>query len=398
MHHSPRVEVMSELRASLICALLAAIGPIALAIFAPALPAIAVALGAPMSQAQLTISLFFAGFALGQLVCGPLSDGLGRKPVLLVFLALFTFGSVLAAFAQSIEVMIAARVAQGLGAAVGVALSRAIVRDLFEGVRGARVQSGVSIVLAIGPTVAPYLGGLLMTFADWRAIFYFLTAVGAGAMAVVAAQLRETVSFDPSRIHLRRVFASYGAVLQQPKFLLPSLVIAGTSGTVYAQAVILPFVMIDQIGLSAGDFGLAMLMQPIAFILGSIVVRQLLARDSEKRLSAFGLVFLLVCGLALPLIHLFVAPSFWSIMLPIAVWGWGVAFILPLMTTAALDSFPANSGAAAAMLGFLQMGSGLVGGLVAGQFADPSQALFVITPAMLAVALVSWIIWARRQE
>lgn len=393
MYDSPLV--MSELRVSLICALLAAIGPIALSIFAPALPAVAIALGAPMSQAQLTISLFFAGFALAQLVCGPLSDGVGRKPVLLVFLGLFTLGSVLAAFAQTIEVMIAARMAQGLGAAVGLALSRAIVRDLFEGVRGARVQSGVSIVLAIGPTVAPYVGGLLMTFADWRAIFYFLAAVGAGAMAVVAIHLRETVAFDLSRIHLRSVFSSYGAVLRQPKFLLPSLVIAGTSGTVYAQAPILPFVMIDQIGLSAGEFGLALLMQPVAFFLGSMVVRQTVARVSEQRMSAFGLVFLMACAIALPVTHLFAAPSYWSIMLPIAVWGWGVAFILPIMTTAALDSFPSNSGAAAAMLGFLQMGSGLVGGLVAGQFADPSQALFFITPAMLAVALISWIVWVR---
>ena len=396
MHYTPRPQVMSELRASLICALLAAVGPIALSIFAPALPAIAIALGAPMGQAQLTISLFFAGFAVAQLVCGPLSDGLGRKPVLLAFLGLFTFGGFLAAFAQTIEVMIAARIAQGLGAAVGIALSRAIVRDLFEGARGARVQSSVSIVLAIGPTVAPYIGGLLMTFADWRAIFYFLGAVGAGTMAIVVVCLRETVPFDLSRIHLRRVFASYGAVLRQPKFLLPSLIIAGTSGTVYAQAPILPFVMIDQIGLSAGEFGVAMLMQPIAFILGSIVVRQAVASINDKRMTAFGLVFLLACALALPVTHLFVPPSYWSVMLPIAVWGWGVAFILPIMTTAALEAFPTNSGAAAAMLGFLQMGSGLVGGLVAGQFSDPSQALFFITPAMLAVALVSWVIWARR--
>jgi DHA1 family bicyclomycin/chloramphenicol resistance-like MFS transporter len=235
-----------------------------------------------------------------------------------------------------------------------------------------------------------------MTFADWRAIFYFLAALGVGAMAIVVIHLRETVAFDLSRIHLRSVVSSYGAVLRQPKFLLPSLVIAGTSGTVYAQAPILPFVMMDQIGLSAAEFGLALLMQPVAFFLGSMVVRQAVTSSNERQMSAFGLVFLLICAMALPLTHLFVAPSYWSIMLPIAVWGWGVAFILPIMTTAALDSFPSNSGAAAAMLGFLQMGSGLVGGLVAGQFSDPSQALFFITPAMLAVALISWVVCACR--
>lgn len=395
MEPSPR-SAMSERRVSLICAMLASLGPVALAIYAPALPTIARDLGVSMAQAQLTVSLFFAGFAIAQLVCGPLSDGLGRKSVLYGFLALFVLGGAIAAMASSIETMIVGRFLQGVGAAVGIALSRAIVRDLFHGPEGARVQSSISIVLAIGPAVAPYIGGLMLSFLHWQAIFWLLVVVGLASVLVVVALLRETVSFDMSRIRPAGILRSYRAVLMQREFLLAGLVVAGTSGTVYAQATILPFVMIDQLGLRPGEFGLAMLMQPVMFFLGSMVVRVRVRSSTPQALSGFGLIFIGLCAISYPVIHIFMPPNFWTVMLPVAIWGWGVAFILPMMTTVALEAFPVNSGAAAAILGFLQMGAGLLGGLAAGFFTDPSMALFVLTPAMASVSLISWCIWSKR--
>lgn len=395
VHSGP---AMSEMRVSLICALLASLGPVALAIYIPALPAIATELGVSVAEAQLTVSLFFAGFAAAQLVCGALSDVVGRKPVLYGFVVLFVMGSIAAALAESISIMIAARFAQGLGVSAGVALSRAIVRDLFNGPEGARVQSGVSIALAIGPAIAPYIGGLMLSFAHWRAIFWLLAAVGLATLVVIAALLRETVRYDLARAAPAKILLSYRHVLSQREFILPSLVIAGTSGTVYAQAAILPFVMIEQIGLTPGQFGLSMLMQPFMFFLGSMVVRARLAVTTDRALSGFGLIFIALCAFSYPVIHGLVAPNFWTVMLPVALWGWGVAFILPVMTTVALESFPFNSGAAAAVLGFLQMGAGLVGGLAAALFIVPSTALFVLTPSMAAVALVSWCLWARKRR
>src|SRR5690606_27992445 len=141
----PVEPLMSERRVSIIGGLIVAIGPISLALFTPAMPEIAHAFGTSEGAVKLTLSLYFAGFAFAQLFCGPLSDGFGRKPVTFAFMAIYLVASLIALLAPSIEVLIAARFLQGVGAAVGVAISRAIVRDLFTHERSARIMNLIGI-------------------------------------------------------------------------------------------------------------------------------------------------------------------------------------------------------------------------------------------------------------
>lgn len=386
---------MTERRVSLLCGLFATVGPISLSLYTPALPEIAAALAAPISDVQLSISLFFAGFAGAQLICGPLSDALGRRPVLLLFLTIYLAGCVVALSAQTAGILMGARLLQGVGAAVGVALSRAIVRDMFGGAQAARVLALVSIMLAIGPAFAPFLGGLVLGIAGWRAIFLGMLLLGVAAALAAWLLLRETVVPDLSRLQPRRIARTYLRILGEPRFLFPAVILACTNGVVYAQATVLPFVMIDQVGMRPEQFGLSMVLQTGSFLIGSVVARRALAATTPARLMKLGLACYACGAAAMPLLWLLYGPTFWGTMGPIGVCGLGMAFTMPTTTATAMTPFTLEAGAASAVIGFIQMGIGFLGGLVATLFADPGRALVSVTPMMMLCAVGSWIALVR---
>ena len=224
--------LMSERRVGIIGALLAAIGPISMALFTPAMPEIVHAFGTTESAVKLTLSLYFAGFAFAQLVCGPLSDGFGRKPVVTAFMGIYLVASLAAIVAPTIHLLIAARFLQGVGAAAGIAISRAVVRDLFAGERSARIMNLIGLILAIGPAVSPTLGGITMELFGWHAIFLFMLAMAIAVILTVRFALVETVQRDLSRIRPMALLGSYARLLSSPHFLMAALVVAGSAGAI----------------------------------------------------------------------------------------------------------------------------------------------------------------------
>jgi DHA1 family bicyclomycin/chloramphenicol resistance-like MFS transporter len=390
--------VMTERRVSLIGGLLAAIGPVSMALFTPAMPEIVDAFGTTEAAVKMALSLYFAGFAFAQLVCGPLSDGFGRRPVTIAFMAIYLAASVFALLAPTIEMLIAARFLQGVGAAVGVAISRALVRDLFAKERSARIMNLIGIILAVGPAFAPTLGGLTMELFGWHAIFLLMVAMGVAIVAVTVFSMRETVVRDLSRIHPSALIRSYGALLANRYFMLSSLVVAGTLGALYAQATVLPFIMIDRVGLTPPQFGVGMLAQSGTFFAGSLAVRALLGRVGAFRLVPVGLIFVGAGSLALAVVLRLQEPTFVNVMGPVGLFAFGIAFVMPAMTTAAMAPFPHRAGAAAALMGFLQMGFGLLGGSVAALIGEPVTALAAIIPLMGLVAILSWLAWRTLPE
>ena len=348
--------VMSERRVSLLGAVLVAIGPMSMALYTPAMPEIVHAFGTTEAAVKLTLSLYFAGFALAQLICGPLSDGFGRKPVTYVFMGIFLIASLMALLAPTVELLIAARFMQGVGAAVGWAIARAIVRDLFTNERSARIMNLMGLILAAGPAFSPTLGGITMELAGWQAIFWLMFAAGVIIMLIVRFAMVETVQRDLSRIRPAALLASYRSVLSSPYFVLSSLVLAGSVGTIYTQATILPFILMDRVGLTPSQFGVGMLMQSGLYFAGSLVVRQLLGRYGAFRIVPAGLAFIAAGSLSTAIgLHLF-EPTFLLVMGPVAFFSFGLAFVLPAMSTATLAPFPHIAGAASSMSGFFQMG------------------------------------------
>lgn len=385
--------LMSERRVSLLGALLVAIGPVTMALFTPAMPEIVHAFGTTEAAVKLTLSLYFAGFAFAQLVCGPLSDGFGRKPVTFAFLSVYLVASLLALVAPTIELLIAARFLQGVGAAVGVAISRAIVRDLFTSERSARIMNLIGLILGIGPAFAPTIGGLTMEIAGWHAIFVLMFAAAVVIILVVHFAMVETVERDLSRIRPRALARSYGSLLGSRYFVLAALIMAGSIGALYTQATVLPFILMERVGLTPTQFGVGMLMQSGMFFLGALAVRVLLGRFSAIRLVPPGLVFIAIGSLALAVGLRVAEPTFLSVMGPVAFFAFGIAFVMPALLTASLAPYPHIAGAASSMSGFFQMGGGLVGGTIAAAIGDPVVAMATVIPAMGLVAILCWLAW-----
>ncbi|KAB2955424.1 MAG: multidrug effflux MFS transporter [Rhizobiaceae bacterium] len=387
------IPLMSERRVSLLGALLVAIGPVTMALFTPAMPEIVHAFGTTEAAVKLTLSLYFAGFALAQLVCGPLSDGFGRKPVTFAFLGIYLAASLVALAAPTIEILIAARFLQGVGAAVGVAISRAIVRDLFTSERSARIMNLIGLILGVGPAFAPTIGGLTMEVAGWHAIFAVMFAAAVVVILVVHFAMVETVQRDLSRIRPRALAGSYGSLLGSRYFVLSALIMTGSIGALYTQATVLPFILMERVGLTPTQFGVGMLMQSGMFFAGALVVRLLLGRFGALRLVPPGLLFIAIGSLALAVGLRVAAPTFLSVMGPVAFFAFGIAFVMPAMLTASLAPYPHIAGAASSLGGFFQMGGGLVGGSIAAMIGDPVLAMATIIPAMGLVAILCWIVW-----
>jgi len=384
---------MSPRRVTLVCAAMVALGPLAMALYTPAMPAIAADLGVSGPAVKMTLTAYFAGFALAQLVAGPLSDALGRRATLFWFTTLFVLATIWAITAQDIEHLIAARAVQGVGASVGVAVSRALVRDLYVGEASSRIMNAIGMTLAVGPAIAPTIGGLTLEILPWPAVFGLMLIYALALMALVHLRLEETVTRDMSRFRPRKLARNYAVLLRSRAFVSASLIMAGSAGTLYAQATLLPFVLIDQVGLTPAEFGMSMILQTGSFFLGGVVVRQLLKRHGARDLAAPGLA-LLVLGAGLLIPHATGSvPTLFNTMGPIGIYAFGIAFVMPFASTAAMAPFPHMAGAAAALLGFAQMGGGLVGGVIGASFGDPAVGLGIVAPVMALTAVLAFWVW-----
>ncbi len=380
--------IMSELRTATIGALIVALGPISMALYTPAMPTIVAAFQTTPAHVKLTLTVFFFGFAFAQLVCGPLSDAYGRRPVAIGFFSIYLLGSVVAAFSTGIEWLLVGRALQGVGVAAGTAISRAIVRDQFTGQSSARIMNLIGLMLAVGPAVAPVLGGVILTLLGWHAVFIAMVAYGITVVLLLWLGVPETnATPDLALAQPRGIARSYGILLRDRSFMRSSLLLGLTLGGLFTMAALVPFVLMDIVGLTPTQFGLAMLAQTGAFTAGSALTARLLRRMDAKRLVPIGLAVVVAAGLGFGVgLHIFPA-SVYTVMGPAALWAFGIALVMPGTTTSALAKFATIAGAASALTGFLQVGGGLAGSAIAALvFRDPFLALTVVMPGMAALA------------
>lgn len=398
MHQPAGISTMSERRVSAVCATMIIIGPLSLALFTPAMPELVQVFGSTEGMIKLTLSAYFGGFAITQLVCGPLSDAYGRKPVTLAFMLIYVAASALAVLAPTAEMLIAARFLQGVGAAVGVAVSRAIVRDLFTGDASNRIMNLTGIIMGLGPAISPTIGGLLLEAAGWQSLFLFMLVAGIVSAMAVQLMLTETVVPDPSRFRPRALTRAYATLFSDRYFMAASVILAGSLGAFYTQATALPFILMGRAGLSPSAFGLAMLMQSLPFFFGSIAFRFAMRWFSARRLISFGMVFM-AAGYTAVAVSLFtLEPGLLSVMLPVTFFTFGVAFVMPAISTATVAPYPHMAGAASALSSFVQMGGGLVGGLLVASIGDPVTGMAIIVPLMGWSAIAAWLVWRRMPE
>lgn len=325
-------------------------------LYLPALPAIGADLAASVEQVQLTLSLFLVGFGTAQLLWGPLSDRIGRRPPLLLGTALYVAASLACMAAPSIEALVGARVVQAVAACSGVVLGRAVVRDLFAPQEAARVLAYLGTAMALAPILGPILGGWLTLAFGWRSTFAALALFGAIAFLGVAWAVPETNrSRDPLATRPRVLAANYLGLVADRRYLARVGVAASGYAGIFTFISGSPHVLIDALGLRPDQYGLCFAAGVTGWMVGSFAAGRL-----NRRLGLAGLLRLgtrLAAAAALAGLALAVAapPSWPAVVGPMLLFMAGAGFTLPTAMALAVGPYPQKAGLASALLGFLQL-------------------------------------------
>ena len=373
-------------------ALLTAVGPMSVDLYLPSLPELGRVFGASVPQVQLTLSGYLLCFAIGQIVFGPISDHVGRKPVLLAALSLYVAVCLSCMFATSIEMLIALRCLQALGVAGAPVLARAIVRDLYQGVRAGRELARMGSITALAPVVAPSLGGILQSTFGWRTSFLGMAALGLCAIVLVIRLLPETMKQPPKHpMSLLSIIRGYGMFLRHRTFRIYLAIVSASYGGLFAWISGSSFVLQDLYGLSPLLFGLVFAAATLGYGLGTLLAARLVVRIGIDRTIVCGGVALAAGGLAMAVAIALGATSPAALAAPMALYLCGLGLAMPQSMAGALMPFPERAGAASSLLGFLQQATASAIGIVVGQMLGSSAlplAAIIAVMGVLALALV----------
>jgi DHA1 family bicyclomycin/chloramphenicol resistance-like MFS transporter len=362
----------------------------------PAIPVTAVDLGTSLTMAQLTVTVFFGGFAIGQLLWGSLSDRIGRKPGILVGTVLYEIATVGCALAPDIATLLTLRVIQGIGAGAGAVLGRAIIRDLFRGAQMARILSLVMAAFILAPIVAPSIGALILTLASWRWIFGFLAIYGAVVLLLATVFLDETLQVkDLNALDPSRLLRSFAAVFHDPRSRSWAAVVTLALGPLTVYLANSSAVLMAGYGLSASQFGVAFAVVAVCSSAGSLLNSRLVRRIPLARviiLAQAGSVAMMAAALALAVTGWGGA---WPLVGTLALYFVSFGLVVSNATTLALEPHGAAAGSAAAALGFIQT---VVPALIASCIAALYDGTAIpMVAAMLVLSALGWLISARHK-
>ncbi len=339
---------------------LSAFGPLSIDMYLPALPQMAGELRASDATVQLTLSAFIIGLAVGQLVIGPLSDAVGRRKPLVVGLALYIVGSVLCAISPSAELLIAARGVQAVGAAAGIVIARATVRDFYSGTAMTKFFSMLMLVNGLAPILAPIIGGQILNWTSWRGVFVWLTVFGAILLAVVFFALPEPLPAErrtPARFG--SVMRTYAGLLADRTFLGYALASGLMFGSLFAYISGSSFALQGVYGLSPQAYSLVFGLNGIGIVLAGQLNGRLVGRFPERTLLTTGLFIAAAGGLGV-LMAVVLDLSLVGLLIPLFVLVSSIGLVAPNASSLALAEHARTAGSASALLGVLQF---VVGGL-----------------------------------
>lgn len=376
---------------------LVALGPLSTDFYLPSLPAMTAALGTDVAHTQLTLSIFLSGFAVGQLFYGPLSDCFGRRPLMLAGVAIFVLASIACALAPNIETLIAARFVQAIGACAGPVLGRTVVRDIYGPKDSARMLSYISAAMALAPLIGPVFGGWLSVAFSWRATFVFLVIYSVLQWFFTWRLLAESNRHpDPAAVQPRRILANYGRLLRDTTYrgvlLCNGLAYAGMFAFISGA----PFVFINLFGFSPQAMGLAFGLMVSGFITGTMSSGRLASRLGPEAILTGGVAIGGIGGAAMLALSLAGWQHPVAIMLPMWLITCGIGFIMPNATAIALAPWPTMAGAAASLMGFVQMALAALFGIFVGHsFADSTVPVTAAIAAGMGGAALSYWLWVR---
>ncbi|WP_184080217.1 multidrug effflux MFS transporter [Nocardiopsis mwathae] len=379
-----------------ILGVLSATSPLATDLYLPAFPQIADDLGATESQVQLTLTAVMVGLALGQLVIGPLSDRFGRRVPLLIGTAVFAATSFMCMFVTSAEMFTAVRFLQGLSAAAGMAISRAVVRDTFDGDSAARFYSRLVLLVGLAPMLGPIIGGRMLLIGPWQLIFAALGAAGLASLALVYYGLPESLPRSQrTRQDPALMLRTFGRLLSDPRFIAPSLTMALSFAMTFTYISSFSFVSQSQFGATAQQFSLIFGVTTLGMILGNQVNAALIGRVGTSRRLFAGLAGAVLTVVLLMALDLSGSADLVTVTAVLFAMMFCTGLISPNATTLAIASQPsAIAGSTSALLGTLQFALGGTIAAAAGFTGTGEATLTSMIVVMLGTAVAATAIFA----
>lgn len=381
---------------TLILSGLTAVSPLSMDMYLPALPEVTHALGSSAGTLQLTLTAYFVGMAVGQLVIGPMSDKWGRRTPLLAGLVVYVLASVICALAPSAALLIAARLLQGLAGAAGIVIARATVRDLFDGLEMARFFSTLLLITSVAPIIAPVIGGQVLNFTSWRGVFLVLAAIGVALTVLVWYRLPETLT--PAR----RQLGGVRGALWLMRGLFADRVFTGymlangfAYGTLFSYIAASPFVIQDIYGASAQEYSLLFGLNSLGLMLvGQVNRRLFVGRVRLDKALGYGLGVMCAAGVVLLLVTAgaFGPAGTVPVSACLFVMISALGLVLPNANALALTRTPHAAGSASALLGTSGFVMGAVASAVMGIAAkDTAVPMAVVQLASAVTAIVCFL-------
>jgi DHA1 family bicyclomycin/chloramphenicol resistance-like MFS transporter len=356
----------------------------------PAIPEMVRSLATDLPRGQLIVGAFMLGMACGQIPAGLFSDRLGRLPVLYAGLSLFAVAAIVAALAQSIEVMLAARFVQGMGGASAVVLSRAIVRDISSGKDAAKLMSLMTMIFTVAPVVAPTIGALMVAQWGWRAPFVAIAVGGMLILVGVRSNLEETHAPNPEGHPLRQLQGSFAEFFRHRQSIFGLLLIVVPPAGFMSVIAVSAALAVEIYGLSVQAYGLVFAVAGLSILVGSIVNRVLVPRIDILPLIGAGIALMTVASLQLLLAAWLNAGPFAWIWGCVCLFFFSVPIVMSNSMVLALDPLPRIAGVASSIIGTIQNVVGATGAILGASIYNgtPRNAILIIGCAGLVMLVI----------
>ena len=378
---------------AVLLATLGMLGPFSIDTYIPAFAGIATSLDATPLQMQQTLSAYLFGFAFMSLFHGALSDSVGRRPVVLWGLAAFTLASMGCALSQSIGQLVFFRAVQGLTTGAGIVVSRAVVRDMFPPAEAQRVMSQITIYFGVAPAIAPMIGGVLFAQLGWHSVFWFLTAVGLVLWAANYKLLPETLHVTQRQpLKVSNLMQGYWKLGLDPRFLLLALASGIPFNGMFLYVLSAPVFLGEHMALLPTQYFWFFVLTISGIMAGAFVSGRMAGRLAPKQQIKYGfLIMLSIAVINLLANVVFKAHVSWA-MFPVAIFSFGWAMMVPVVTLLVLDLHPDRRGMASSLQAFIgASANGLVAGVIAPMVMHSTVGLAAASLAMLSVGLLAWV-------
>ncbi|MDB5468105.1 MAG: drug resistance transporter, Bcr/CflA subfamily [Phenylobacterium sp.] len=379
---------------------LTALGPLAIDMYLPSLPAIGADLHASAAQTQSTVAAFLAGMAIGQFLYGPASDRFGRKPPILIGIAIYVAASAACALARSPDFLIAARFVQAFGACAGGVVSRAVVRDRFGHTETARVLSLMMLIMGLAPILAPLLGGLFLTIGGWRLIFWFMTAFGVTMGVATALRMQESRSEATSaQARSENPIKAYAALLRQPRLIGYALAGSLNGAMLFTYVASSPELLIQTYKIPPAAFGWVFGLNAVGIIGGNQVNRFLLRQRTPDQVLARSSLIAVGFALLLAVAALTGIGGEWSVLGALFLLLSTYGFMQGNTMAGALNVDPLRAGSTSALIGGLSFGTGAIASWAAGVLHDgtPRPMALVMLVTLIGSALAVHLLALRKR-